>query len=135
MRRLAVAALLALAASCDEGNPITGFTPATLPASKLAVAVQPSDVASGIAISPAVQILVQNNKSQTVTGASVPVTLTITTGTGPPGSALSGQFIVNAQNGVAAFNNLRIVQPGTYSLTATSGSLTPATTSTFVVSP
>jgi hypothetical protein len=135
MRRLAIASFLALAAACDEGNPITGFTPATLPAIKLAVSVQPSDAASGIAITPPIQILVQNNKSETVTGSSAPVTLAITPGTGPAGATPSGQLIVSAVNGVATFNNVRIVQPGTYSLTATSGSLTPATTSTFTISP
>ncbi len=78
----------------------------------------------------------QNANGLTMTNSSVPVTMSITPGTGTAGAVLSGQFIVNAVNGVASFNNLRISLAGTgYRLTASASGLTAATTNTFAVAP
>ena len=62
--------------------------------------------------------------------------MSLTPNTGTPGAALSGQLIVNAENGIATFNNLRINQAGTgYTLTATAPGLTSVTTDPFSVNP
>lgn len=136
MRRLALVSALILGVACDEGDVITGFVPSPSPASRLAVAVQPSDVTILEAISPAVRVEIRNNAGQVVANSTLPVTMSITPNTGTPGATLSGQVIVNAENGVATFNNLRINQAGTgYQLTATAPNLTSATTSAFAVNP
>lgn len=136
MRRLALLSTLAVAIGCDAGDPITGFTPANLPATRLAISVQPSNAQAQTAISPPIQVLVQNANNQTVTTSSLPVTLSITSGTGASGAVLTGQLIVDAVNGVATFNNVRVAQPGTaYTLTATSGSLASAVTTAFDITP
>src|SRR5439155_1311237 len=50
----------------------------------------------------------------------------------PVGGTLTGNAPVNAVNGVATFPNLKIDKVGTgYTLTATSGTLTPATSNAF----
>jgi hypothetical protein len=136
MRRLAFLSVLVLAAACDAGDPTTGFVPRPLPASQLAVTVQPSNAAVLTAISPPVQVQVRNTAGQLVASSTLPVTMAITSGTGAPGAALSGQVVVNAVNGVATFNNLRISQPGTgYTLTATAPGLTSAVTTAFEITP
>lgn len=85
---------------------------------------------------PPVQVVVQNANGQTMTNSSVPVTMSITPGTGTAGAVLSGQLIVNAVSGVATFNNLRINLAGTgYRLTASASGLTSAITNTFAVTP
>ncbi len=136
MRRLALISALVVAVGCEDGAGLSGFIPAPLPASRLAVSVQPSDVVVLAAIAPPVQVAVQNANGLTMTNSSVPVTMSITPGTGTAGAVLSGQFIVNAVNGVASFNNLRISLAGTgYRLTASASGLTAATTNTFAVAP
>ncbi len=106
------------------------FTPGA--AAQLAFAVQPSSTPAGTSISPAVQVTVRDAFGNTVTGATNPVTLAI--GTNPAGGTLSGTTTVAAVNGVATFSNLGIDRAGTgYTLAASSGSLTGATSSTFNV--
>lgn len=53
-----------------------------------------------------------------------PVTIAVATG---PGSISAGTTTVNAMNGIATFTGIQFNQAGTYTLTATSGTLTPAT--------
>jgi hypothetical protein len=95
---------------------------------KLAFMVQPSNALTGAAISPAVQVAVQDANGNTVTADSSPVTLALAGST-----ALGGTPTVNAQNGVATFSNLTVESAGNYMLTATSPSLTPATSKSFTV--
>lgn len=115
---------------------MTGFQGRPLPATLLAFTVQPSTVAVLNAISPPVQVQVRNANNQVVASATTPVTMSITPNTGTPGATLSGQVIVDAVNGVATFNNLRINQAGTgYTLTATGPGLTPAVSAPFTVNP
>ena len=136
MRRLALVPAVILCVACDEGDVVTGFVPRPQPASQLAVSVQPSNVTVLEAISPPVRVEIRNNAGQVVTSSTAPVTMSITPNTGTAGASLSGQIIVNAENGVATFNNLRINQPGTgYQLTATSPGLTSTTTAPFAVNP
>lgn len=136
MRRIALISALVLGVACDEGDVITGFVPPPQPASRLGMLTQPSDVTVLEAISPPVRVEIRNNAGQVVTNSTLPVTMSITPGSGTPGAALSGQLIVNAENGIATFNNLRINQAGIgYTLTATAPGLTSVTTGAFAVNP
>ena len=103
------------------------ITPAHPPA-KLAFVQQPSNSLAGIAISPAVQVAVQDADGNAVTGATNPVTLALTSGTG-----LGGTLTVTPQNGVATFSNLSVSSAGSYTLSATSSGLTSATSASFTV--
>ncbi|HEX8245887.1 MAG TPA: invasin domain 3-containing protein, partial [Longimicrobium sp.] len=108
------------------------ITPAA--ASKLVFSVQPSTTTSGAPITPAVQVTIQDQFGNTVTGSTDNVTIAI--GTNPSGGTLSGTATVAAVNGVATFSNLSIDKAGTgYTLSATSGSLTGATSSAFNITP
>ena len=62
-----------------------------------------------------------------------PITLAIATG--PSGGSLGGGGPINAVGGVVTFNQLVLPQTGTYTLQATSGSLTLATTDPITVNP
>ena len=136
MRRYALISALLLGVACDEGDVITGFVPGPQPASQLTMLVQPSNVTVLEAISPPVRVEIRNNAGQIVANSTLPVTMSLTPNTGTPGATLSGQVIVNAENGIATFNNLRINQAGAaYQLTATASGLTSVTTAPFTVNP
>ena len=136
MRRLAIFSALVFAVGCDAGEPSVGFIPGSLPASRLAISVEPSAAVVGNAITPPVRVSVLNANGQVVAGSAAPVTMSISPGSGTAGAVLSGQTIVAAEGGVATFNNLRINLAGTgYVLVATAPGLTQATTTTFDVTP
>src|SRR5947199_184640 len=116
------------------GTPGNRSTPLTLtvsaPAAKLVFTVQPSNAAAGAAITPAVQVAVQDAQGNTVTTATTSITVAI--GTNPASGTLSGTTTVAAVNGVATFSNLSINKTGTgYTLTASATGLTGATSSAF----
>jgi hypothetical protein len=88
-------------------------------------------VANGV-ITHAVQVTARDAFGNTATGFSGNVTVAITSGTGTAGAVLSGTVTVAASAGVATFSNLSINLTGnSYTLTATSGALTAATSSAF----
>jgi hypothetical protein len=102
------------------------------PAAKLAFTVQPSNVALGASIAPAVQVSVDDTNGNVVTTATNAVTIAI--GTNPGGGTLSGTLTANAVAGVASFSTLSINKGGTgYTLTAAATGLTGATSSAFNV--
>src|SRR5690349_953610 len=104
-------------------------------AAKLVFAVQPSTVTAGAAITPSVQILVEDTLQNTVTSSAASITLAITGGTGASGATLSGTLTRAAVSGVATFTNLAIDRAGAgYTLTATASNLTSATSTAFAVS-
>src|SRR5262249_7692228 len=73
---------------------------------------------------------IQDADGNTVTTSSASVTLAI--GTNPSSGALAGTVTVNAVNGVATFSGLSINTAGNgYTLTASSNSLTSATSNSF----
>src|SRR5262245_11397392 len=110
------------------GNDVT----AAAQASKLTFTVQPSTVAAGGSITPAVQVTIQDASGNTVTTATNSVTIAI--GTNPAGGTLSGTLTVAAVAGVATFSNLSIDKLGTgYMLAASSMGLTTATSTAFNV--
>ncbi len=112
----------------------TGLTSATSAAFtvntpvKLAFSVQPSNAVTGAAISPAVQVAIQDADGNTVTAAANPVTIALTSAAG-----LQGTLTATPQKGVAAFSNLSVSAPGSYTLSATSPGLTAATSAGFTV--
>jgi adhesin/invasin len=98
----------------------TSFTVSAGTPSQLLWTGQPSNVASGSAITPAVTVSVADSNGNVVTTlGSGTVTLALTT---PNGATLmTGAGPVTVASGVATFSNLRVDKVGTYTLT-------PATT-------
>ena len=97
---------------------------------KLAFSQQPTNALTQAAITPAVQVTVEDAGGNTVTSATNPVTLSLLSGTG-----LAGALTVTPQNGVATFSNLTVSTAGSgYTLFATSPNLTSATSATFTIS-
>lgn len=123
------------AASPDlSGATSTPFAVTPGAATKLAFTVQPAPTTAGATITPAVAVAVQDLFGNTVTTA----TNTISVAIGPiPESAdsLAGTTSVVAVNGVATFSNLSITSTAAYTLRATSGALTSATSILFTVAP
>lgn len=111
----------AFAVSCAAGT-----------ASRLAFTVQPSTVAAGNAISPAVQVTARDDAGNTVPTFGGAITVELNANEN--GGALSGTKTVTAVNGVANFSDLRITTAGTgYSLTAAASGLADAASGTFSV--
>lgn len=111
------------------GAPATG-TPAI--AAKLAFAVQPTSAPAGVALTPAVAVTIEDSLGHQVTGATNAVTVAIDTGV----SGLSGTTTVKAVNGIATFRDLSIQRARSgYFLTASSDSLTRATSALFSIAP
>ena len=104
-----------------------GGTPTTL-----AFVQQPTTVATGASITPAVTVAVRDANGNTVTSFTGSVTLAI--GTNPGGATLSGSTTAPAVAGVATFSSLQFSAPGAgYTLIASSGSLAAATSVAFNV--
>jgi hypothetical protein len=95
---------------------------------KLAFIVQPSNAFTGTAISPAVQVAIQDASGKTVMADSSSVTLALTGSTN-----LGGTLTVPAQKGVATFSNLTVSTAGSYMLSASSANLPPVTSASFTV--
>ena len=101
-------------------------------ASKLVFGQQPTNAAAGVAISPAVTVKVEDAFGNVVTSNSSTVTLTLSSGTFASGSSTAA---ATASNGVATFSGLVIDTAGSYTLAASDGSLTGATSNSLTISP
>jgi uncharacterized protein YjdB len=88
------------------------------PPAQLAIVSQPAGAVSGIQFAPALSVQIQDAVGR-LTNSTAAVTVAITTGTG----ALVGTATVNAVNGVAVFNTLRIDGAGQHVLTVSSTGL------------
>jgi hypothetical protein len=96
-------------------------------ASKLAFGVQPSNTTEGSAINPAVTVLIEDSSGNIVNS-----TASVTLGLNPSSGSLSNGGPVAAVAGTATFSTLAVANSGlSYTLTATSGSLTSATSTAF----
>ncbi len=132
-RRLAVlVSVLAIAlVSCKKD--VAG--PAV--AAKLAFTVQPANTLTDSSIVPAIAVTVQDASGNPVTTSSLLVTLSL--GTNPGGSVLSGALTVAAVGGVATFPYISLNLPANgYSLVATAAAttgVTSATSTTFNITP
>jgi hypothetical protein len=112
------------------------FTISPAAAAKLAVTVQPASSTAGVAISPSVQVSVQDALGNTVPSATTSITVAVTTGTGAAGATLGGTKTVSASSGIAAFSTLSLDKAASgYTLTATASGMTSATSSAFTISP
>jgi hypothetical protein len=95
-------------------------------ATHLVFGTQPTNVAAGTIIP--VTVAIKDDEGNTVTTSSASVSLALSSQT------LYGTTPVTAVNGVATFSDLQVVRVGTYTLTASSGSLTGATSNSFSIS-
>jgi uncharacterized repeat protein (TIGR03803 family) len=102
------------------------ITPAA--ASQLVVLQQPAAITTAGQNIGTVIVNVEDQFGNIVTTNTSAVAVSTTT-------TLTGTATVNAVNGVATLSGLSIHQAGSYSLTATDGSLTSATTSSFTIVP
>ncbi len=121
-----------LVASSGSLTPATSnsFNVTAASPAQLSFTVQPGNAVAGAAISPPVQVAVQDSFGNLVTTASNPVTIAIANN--PGGSTLSGTLMRNAVGGIATFNDLSLNRTGTgYTLSVSSGTLTGATSSAF----
>ena len=117
------------------GATSTAFNVTAGTASQLAFTVQPSTTVAGVGIAPVVRVTARDALGNTVATFTGSVTLAI--GTNPPGNGvLDGTTSIAAVAGVASFASLDIDEAGVgYTLTASSGSLTGATSATFNITP
>src|SRR5205085_8209685 len=89
---------------------------------------------AGAAISPAVTVRLVDGNGNTITTANNAVTIAL--GANPGGAMLGGTLTVNAVNGVAAFSTLTLTRAAAgYTLTASAGTLTGATSNAVPDSP
>ena len=99
---------------------------------RLAFVTQPTTVQVGGTITPPVQVVARDSADRTVATFTGAVTVAI--GANPGGGSLAGTKTVDAVNGVATFPGLSIDKEGVgYTLTASSGSLSGATSAAFDV--
>jgi hypothetical protein len=103
-------------------------------ATKLAFATRSIQATAGAPLSPALEVVLQDADGNKVYGSTGGVTLELETS--PASARLEGVLTVNAVDGVARFSELVLKKAGTgYSLRATSGALSPATSLPFDVVP
>ncbi len=97
---------------------------------QLTFSAQPSKAVTQAIISPAVQVVIENSTGTPMATATNAVTLSLVGGTG-----LGGTLTVTPQNGIAVFSDLTVMTAGTYTLSAASAGLVPATSTAFAITP
>jgi hypothetical protein len=101
-------------------------------ATQLQFSVQPSNVATGSPITPAVKVRIEDAQGTLVTSATNNVTIAL--GSNPGGASLSGTKVVAASGGIATFSGLSLDRPGNgYTLTASGSGLSGDASSAFNV--
>ncbi len=124
--------LFSSAAIASDTTTAITLTPGT--ATAVEYVQQPTTVVAGQVISPSPTVRIRDGAGNTVTTATSAVTLALAAN--PGGSTLGGTTTVNAVSGVATFGTLTLNRTGTgYTLAASSGALTGATSSAFNVTP
>lgn len=119
--------------NAGDTSSIFELSTAAMPPTQLAFATTPLGTVAGNVLSPAVTVVVEDAQGYVVSTDDSVVTVSIATG--PAGSTLGGTVSLAAVNGAAVFSNLTLSLPGTnYSLMATDGALTPASSLIFTVS-
>ena len=108
---------------------ITGTVTGQVP-TMLFISQQPADTAPGQTM-PVVDVEVEDQFGHLVTSANSDITLAIAMG--PDGATLAGTTTVASVNGVATFSDLSLPIQGTYTLAASDGNLTAATSNSFTV--
>ncbi|MDO8568539.1 MAG: hypothetical protein Q7R57_07480 [Dehalococcoidales bacterium] len=135
-------ALAAIVSGCNSSvAPTAATTPSSTPAKtgtplKLVFTAQPGRATAGLAFETEPAVAAQDAGGNIVTAYKGLVVLAITPGTGAPESHLFGGTTVGLANSPVGFRDVFIDKAGAgYTLTATSGNLTPATSMPFTVSP
>jgi plastocyanin len=101
-------------------------------ATQLTFTAQPGTGTAGQALTPPIQVSVQDASANVVAGAGNAITVSLGSNSG--GASLSGTTTANAVSGVANFPDLAISKAGTsYTLIASAGGLTSATSAPFDV--
>lgn len=119
------AALTSAASTAFEVIPVERFT-------RLAFTAQPTDVAAGSAIAPAVTVTALDQLGNPATAFAGSVTITLAAD--PAAGILSGTTSATAVSGVARFDDLRLDRLGTgYRLQAAAAGLAPDTSNAFSV--
>ena len=114
------------------GSTSSTFTQSVVygPAAKLIFVQQPTYAHTGTGLLPAVSVAVTDSSGSTLPTNSSTVTLTLNGGTFSGGATTA---TATAVNGVATFTNLVITAAGTYTLTATDGTLVKAVSDVFSI--
>jgi hypothetical protein len=121
------------AAAGLTGSPVT-FTATATPGvpTALAFTVQPPTAVAGQAMTPSVVVEARTSAGGLATGFTDSVTVSL--GANPGSDSLFGTMTVAAVGGIATFSNLALDRAATgYSLVASSGTLTSATSAGFNV--
>ena len=120
---------------------LTGATSNTFnitqaPATQLAFVQEPTDAVAGVNISPSITVEFQDAAGNIVPTETSNVTLAFSTDPSAGAATLNGTLTVAAVNGIATFNDINIDKAfAGYTLSASSGALTPATSASFTISP
>ena len=97
--------------------------------SQLGFKVEPTTIAAGGVISPALQVVLEDNGGNPVVGYTENVTLSIASGSG----TLKGTLTQITSGGVATFSNISIDSAGTFTLLATTTGNINGTSTSFTV--
>lgn len=124
--------ILAASAPNLAGASSAGFNVLSGPPARLEFRIQPAPTLTGAFIAPGIVVDVTDAGGNRVLSAANSVTLAL--GANPGGATLSGTTTVSAVAGAATFSGLTIDNPGVgYTLVATSGALTGATSAPFTI--
>ena len=120
------------AASAGLGNAVSAsFTITVGSTTKLVFTTNPSSSTGGTTFGTQPVVAVQDAAGNTVTTSTVPVNLALTT---PAGAVLTCTANpIAAVAGLATFAGCNVDKPGTYTLTAASGGLTNAVSTSFTI--
>jgi len=120
-----LAAAVLLVGACSSTEP---------EATALSFRVQPSNVATGQPITPAVVVGFIDGQSDQVTNTDALITVALIPTTGSPGANLSGTLTAQSVDGVATFSDLSIDQVGAgFQLVATADEFEPRNSNPFNV--
>jgi hypothetical protein len=127
-------AIAVVAGTLNSAVASSTYTVTLAPPTQLIYSVQPVNTALNSPVTPAVQVALEDANGNIVTSATNAVTLVLRSNPGQ--STLSGTTTVNAVNGIATFSDLSLnnIANG-YTLYATSGTLAPALSNTFNITP
>ena len=118
-------------ASTSASSPFALTVNAGIP-TQLAYLQQPTNASAGAAISPAVAVQLRDADGNIASTSGVSIGASLFTGTGTLGGTLNR---LTDGSGTATFNDLSINRTGVKSLQTSGTGLTPATSSSFTISP
>ncbi len=116
-------------------DPSVAFEILPAAATKLAFVTQPGAAEGQEPLDPTVEVEIQDEFGNRVTGSSTSVTVALDTDPTGGSATLSGTTTVSADSGLASFSDISLDLPADgYTLSATSVGLTASTSETFAVS-